>query len=136
MHVGIVGLGYVGLPLAVSFCEAGHDVVGVDVDPRKVEAIGRSESYIEDVPSEQLAAVQDRLVATARFAELTRCDAVIIAVPTPLTRNREPDLGAAARRGRGDRAHPAARPAGRARVHHVSREPRASGSCRCSRSRA
>ena len=70
MHVGIVGLGYVGLPLAVSFCEAGHHVVGVDVDPRKVEALGAAESYIEDVPSEQLEAVKDRLVATARFAEL------------------------------------------------------------------
>jgi UDP-N-acetyl-D-glucosamine dehydrogenase len=93
MNVGIVGLGYVGLPLAMSFCEAGHTVVGVDVDPRKVGSLGRGESYIEDVPSEQLAAAAGLFFPTLRFAELSRCDAVIIAVPTPLTRNREPDLG-------------------------------------------
>ena len=92
MHVGIVGLGYVGLPLAVSFCEAGHHVVGVDVDPRKVEAIGAVESYIEDVPSEQLEAVKERLVADRALRGADRCEAVIIAVPTPLTRNSEPDL--------------------------------------------
>jgi UDP-N-acetyl-D-glucosamine dehydrogenase len=93
MNVGVVGLGYVGLPLAVSFCEAGHSVVGVDVDSRKIAALGRGESYIEDVSPETLHAVGERLVATGRFAALSRCDAVIIAVPTPLTPNREPDLG-------------------------------------------
>ena len=93
MNVGIVGLGYVGLPLAMSFCEAGHDVVAVDVDPRKIGALQRSESYIEDVPAAQLSANADRLSPTLRFAELSRCETVIIAVPTPLTKNREPDLG-------------------------------------------
>ncbi len=93
MNVGIVGLGYVGLPLAVSFCEAGHDVIGVDVDPRKVGSLQRGESYIEDVPAETLQSLPDRLFPTLRVAELSRCDAVIVAVPTPLTRNREPDLG-------------------------------------------
>jgi UDP-N-acetyl-D-glucosamine dehydrogenase len=92
MNVGIVGLGYVGLPLAVSFCEAGHQVFGIDVDPRKVGALKSGESYIEDVSSEKLAEVADRLFPSLRFAELSRCDAVIVAVPTPLTRNREPDL--------------------------------------------
>jgi UDP-N-acetyl-D-glucosamine dehydrogenase len=92
MNVGIVGLGYVGLPLAVAFCEAGHNVIGLDVDPRKIGALQRRESYIEDVPSEALEAVSDRLVASLRFAELSRCEAVILAVPTPLTRNREPDM--------------------------------------------
>jgi UDP-N-acetyl-D-glucosamine dehydrogenase len=92
MNVGIVGLGYVGLPLAMSFCEAGHEVVGVDVDPRKIGSLQRGESYIEDVPSAQLQAASGRLFPTLRFAELSRCEAVIIAVPTPLTRNREPDL--------------------------------------------
>jgi UDP-N-acetyl-D-glucosamine dehydrogenase len=92
MNVGIVGLGYVGLPLAMSFCEAGHDVTAVDVDPRKIGALKRSESYIEDVPSEQLAEYRHRLRPTLRFAELSQCDAVIVAVPTPLTKNREPDL--------------------------------------------
>jgi UDP-N-acetyl-D-glucosamine dehydrogenase len=93
MNVGIVGLGYVGLPLAVSFCDAGHNVVGVDVDPRKIGALKAGESYIEDVPSEKLAGMTERFFPTLRVAELSRCDAVIIAVPTPLTRNREPDLG-------------------------------------------
>jgi UDP-N-acetyl-D-glucosamine dehydrogenase len=93
MNVGIIGLGYVGLPLAMSFCEAGHTVIGVDVDRRKVSALAKGESYIEDVSSERLRAVAERLFPTGRFAELSRCDAVIIAVPTPLTRNREPDLG-------------------------------------------
>jgi UDP-N-acetyl-D-glucosamine dehydrogenase len=92
MNVGIVGLGYVGLPLAVAFCEAGHDVVGVDVDPRKVGALKAGESYIEDVPAETLTGISERFFPTMRVAELSRCDAVIIAVPTPLTRNREPDL--------------------------------------------
>jgi UDP-N-acetyl-D-glucosamine dehydrogenase len=94
MKIGIVGLGYVGLPLAVAFAEAGHDVVGLDLDPRKPEAIGRGESYIEDVASERLQAVADRLSATTRYADLSKTDAVIVAVPTPLTENREPDLGA------------------------------------------
>ena len=94
MHVGIVGLGYVGLPLAVAFCDAGHTVIGVDVDPRKIGALKAGESYIEDVPGARLAAVAERLVPTRRFAELSRCDAVIVAVPTPLTKNREPDLSA------------------------------------------
>jgi len=93
MNVGIVGLGYVGLPLAMSFCEAGHTVIGVDVDPRKIGSLQRGESYIEDVPSEQLRSVSDRMFPTLRFPELSRCEAVIIAVPTPLTPNREPDLG-------------------------------------------
>jgi UDP-N-acetyl-D-glucosamine dehydrogenase len=94
MRIGIVGLGYVGLPLAVAFAEAGHDVVGLDLDARKVEAIAAGESYIEDIPSDRLAAVGGRLAATTRYAELSQTEAVIVAVPTPLTENREPDLGA------------------------------------------
>jgi UDP-N-acetyl-D-glucosamine dehydrogenase len=93
MRVGIIGLGYVGLPLAVAFADAGHEVVGVDTDPRKVDALARGESYIEDVPSEQLTGAGDLLRATSRYADLAKVDAVVIAVPTPLTRNREPDLG-------------------------------------------
>ena len=90
--VGIVGLGYVGLPLAVAFAEAGHRVIGLDTDASKVQAILASESYIEDITSERLAAIRDRFHATTRYAELAQVDAVIIAVPTPLTPNREPDL--------------------------------------------
>jgi UDP-N-acetyl-D-glucosamine dehydrogenase len=91
--VGVIGLGYVGLPLAVAFAEAGCDVVAVDVDSRKVEALVAGESYIEDVSSEALRAVGGRIHATSRYADLARADGVLVCVPTPLTANREPDLG-------------------------------------------
>ena len=93
MKIGVIGLGYVGLPLAVEFLEAGHDVVGVDVDQRRVQLIASGVSDIEDIPSERLAAVVDRLTVTTRYADLANVEATIIAVPTPLSRNREPDLG-------------------------------------------
>jgi UDP-N-acetyl-D-glucosamine dehydrogenase len=93
MSIGIIGLGYVGLPLAVAFAEEGFDVVCLDVDTRKIEAIDAQRSYVEDIPSERLAAVSDRLSATTRYADLAGVEAVLIAVPTPLTANREPDLG-------------------------------------------
>jgi UDP-N-acetyl-D-glucosamine dehydrogenase len=91
--VGIVGLGYVGLPLAVAFAEAGERVVAVDVDAPRVATIAAGTSTIEDIPSERLAAVIDAIDATTDYAALTAADAVLICVPTPLTRNREPDLG-------------------------------------------
>jgi UDP-N-acetyl-D-glucosamine dehydrogenase len=94
MSVGVIGLGYVGLPLAVAFVEAGEDVVAVDVDQAKVAAIARGKSYVEDVPSERLQAARSRIKATTDFAQLARADAVLICVPTPLTANREPDLSA------------------------------------------
>ena len=93
MKVGVVGLGYVGLPVAVAFAEQGHEVIGVETDVRKVDALQRSESFIEDVSSDRLAGVADLLTATSRYADLASVEAVVIAVPTPLTRNREPDLG-------------------------------------------
>jgi UDP-N-acetyl-D-glucosamine dehydrogenase len=93
MRIGIVGLGYVGLPLGVDFAEAGHEVIGLDVDVRKVAALDRHESYVEDVASSRLEAVGERFRATTRYADLAGADAAIMAVPTPLTRNREPDLG-------------------------------------------
>jgi UDP-N-acetyl-D-glucosamine dehydrogenase len=92
VNVGIIGLGYVGLPLAIAFAEEGHDVVGLDADGRKVEALGEGRSYIEDVPSDRLAGLTERLSATTSYAELAGCDAVLICVPTPLTQSREPDL--------------------------------------------
>jgi UDP-N-acetyl-D-glucosamine dehydrogenase len=91
--VGVIGLGYVGLPLAVAFAQEGCDVIAVDSDARKVAAIGAGESYVEDVSSELLSAVAERLHATSRYADLERADAVLICVPTPLSSNREPDLG-------------------------------------------
>ena len=92
--VGIIGLGYVGLPLAVAFAQEGCDVIAVDVDARKIEAIEAGRSYIEDVASELLAQCEDRIQPTTRYARLAKADAVLICVPTPLTRNREPDLSA------------------------------------------
>jgi UDP-N-acetyl-D-glucosamine dehydrogenase len=93
MTVGIVGMGYVGLPLAVAFAEAGHRVIAMDVDARKVTALEAGESYIEDIPGAALAAVLDRIEPTTRVARLAEADAVLLCVPTPLTANREPDLG-------------------------------------------
>jgi UDP-N-acetyl-D-glucosamine dehydrogenase len=91
--VGVIGLGYVGLPLVVAFAQEGCDVIAVDVDARKIAAIEAGESYIEDVPTELLREHMGRIQATTRYARLAKADAVLICVPTPLTRNREPDLG-------------------------------------------
>ena len=93
MKVGVVGLGYVGLPLVVAFAEAGDEVVALDVDPLKVSAVAAGDSYIEDIPSDRLRTVLPKIRATYRYADLAKADAVIICVPTPLTENREPDLG-------------------------------------------
>ncbi len=92
MKIGIVGLGYVGLPLAVAFAEAGHEVIGLDADQRKIDALNEGRSYIEDIPSSSLGPLGDRLRATPRHADLASCNALIICVPTPLTSSREPDL--------------------------------------------
>ena len=91
--MGIIGLGYVGLPLAVAFAEAGEDVVAVDIDERKIAAIEAGESYIEDIASPRLRAALGRIEPWSHYAPLARTDAVLICVPTPLTANREPDLG-------------------------------------------
>jgi len=92
MRIGIVGLGYVGLPLAVAFAEAGHDAVGYDVDRSRVDLLGGGESDIEDVGSERLAALGERFTATDDAGALSDCDAILICVPTPLAAAREPDL--------------------------------------------
>jgi UDP-N-acetyl-D-glucosamine dehydrogenase len=92
MSVGIIGLGYVGLPLAVAFAEAGNDVVGVDADTRVVEGLVAGRSRVEDVTPERLAALDGRLIPTRDYAKLADCEAVLICVPTPLANQREPDL--------------------------------------------
>lgn len=91
-NVGIVGLGYVGLPLAVAFAEAGASVTGVEADPGKVAAVQAGDSYIEDVPPERVRAVAANLRATTDYAELHDTEAVLVCLPTPLDENREPDL--------------------------------------------
>jgi UDP-N-acetyl-D-glucosamine dehydrogenase len=93
MSIGIVGLGYVGLPLAMEFAEAGYDVVGVDVDPQKITALRTGRSYIEDIPDARVEAARARCSFTTRFVELHEAEAVLVCVPTPLNANREPDLG-------------------------------------------
>jgi len=92
--LGVVGLGYVGLPLAVEFARGGLRVVGIEVDPRKVEMLNRGESYVPDVPSAAVADLVRRglLAATTDYAELRRADAVSICVPTPLRKTRDPDM--------------------------------------------
>lgn len=93
MSVGVVGLGYVGLPLAMEFAERGIDVVGIDVDATRVATLRSGRSHIEDVSDGRLAAVLERCRFSTRFADLHDADAVLICVPTPLTANREPELG-------------------------------------------
>ncbi len=93
MSIGIVGLGYVGLPLAVAFAEAGERVIGVEVDAGKVAGLREGRSHIEDIPSERLSAVVDRMEFTTRAVDLYGAEAILVCVPTPLNRNREPDLG-------------------------------------------
>lgn len=92
--MAVLGLGYVGLPLAVVFAEAGFEVIGVDPDPRKIKAINAGESYIGDVEAEQVARLvkAKKLRATTDFAELAKADAVSICVPTPLRKTGDPDL--------------------------------------------
>ncbi len=92
MRIGIVGLGYVGLPLAVAFGEAGHDVVALDADRGKIESLERGSSYVEDIADSALASIAERLHPTLSHADLAPCEAVIVCVPTPLTGSREPDL--------------------------------------------
>ena len=91
--IGVVGLGYVGLPLAVAFAEAGGEVVGHDIADTVLTALRGGRSHVEDVTDEALAAVAGRVTFTADPGALSGCDAVLICVPTPLTVNREPDLG-------------------------------------------
>ncbi len=97
-RVAIIGLGYVGLPLAVAFARTGFSVIGVDVDAEKVEAVNRGDSYIDDISSAELrrwtvgAGAGGRLRATTDYAVLAEADAIIICVPTPLNKTRDPDV--------------------------------------------
>lgn len=92
--VGIFGLGYVGLPLAIRFAECGYSVIGFDVDKSKIQTLTQGKSYIEHIDSDQVAALsQTGAIFTADFTQVEECDALIICVPTPLNKYREPDLG-------------------------------------------
>lgn len=90
--LGVVGLGYVGLPLVVEAAEAGIRVIGFDVKPAVVDRINGGSSHIQDIPSERLAAVMERVEATTDMSRLSECDVVSICVPTPLSKTRDPDI--------------------------------------------
>ena len=92
-RIGVVGLGYVGLPLALRFSEAGFPVTGLDIDPEKVKALNAGKSYIAQIPGERIAkAVKARMEASDDFSRARDCDALIICVPTPLGKHHEPDV--------------------------------------------
>jgi len=93
-RIGVVGLGYVGLPLIVEFCLNGFDSIGFEVDDRKAADINAGRSYIVDVTSEDVKKCVDseKLTATTDFKKLTECDAIIICVPTPLRKTKDPDM--------------------------------------------
>jgi UDP-N-acetyl-D-glucosamine dehydrogenase len=92
--VGVVGLGYVGLPLVLCFAEKGFRSIGFDIDAKKTEALSRGESYIKHIQGERIrkAVSSGRFTSTTEFERARECDAVLICVPTPLTKNREPDV--------------------------------------------
>ncbi len=92
--VGIIGMGYVGLPLAVALAEEGFTIIGVDIDARKVAALNAGDSYVEDVPSSVLKPLVDsgRLRATTDYADMATVDAISICVPTPLRKTKDPDI--------------------------------------------
>src|SRR5688572_7581652 len=93
-RIGIIGLGYVGLPLGLVFREAGFPVLGFDVDSEKVKALKSGRSYIRHIGPERVAAAfsESEMDATTDFERLVECDAILICVPTPLGEHREPDL--------------------------------------------
>ncbi len=94
VQVGVIGLGYVGLPLVQLFARAGYSVVGFDIDEEKVKKLNKGESYIKHIPSEKIGELVNlgQFCATANFEKLREVDAIVICVPTPLTINREPDM--------------------------------------------
>jgi UDP-N-acetyl-D-glucosamine dehydrogenase len=91
-NVGIIGLGYAGLPLAMAFAEAGFDVTGIDLDQERVNAVRERRSYLVDVPADRYEGLDGQLRATTDYSALAELDAVTICVPTPLSKTRAPDL--------------------------------------------
>jgi len=92
--IGIIGLGYVGLPLALTFCEKGFNVIGFDIDKKKIPILMDGNTYIKHITADRIKKVIDdkKFIATFDFPTLTKCDCVIIAVPTPLDKHRQPDM--------------------------------------------
>src|ERR1051326_2445863 len=94
MKIAVVGLGYVGLPLSLQFAQSCSDVIGIDVDSNKVELLNKGQSYINHISEDRIREMVDggKFVATADFGRIREVEAIIICVPTPLDKNREPDL--------------------------------------------
>jgi len=94
VKIGIIGLGYVGLPLGLEFAHKGFEVIGFDLDPKKVEFLSQGKSYIKHIPAERIKPVTEngKLKSTTDFSRLPEVDAIIICVPTPLDEHREPDM--------------------------------------------
>ena len=91
--IAVIGLGYVGLPLVVGFHARGFAVIGVDIDPAKIQALNEGRSYIQHISSERLHPLtRERFKATTDFSALSQADAILICVPTPLTKYLEPDM--------------------------------------------
>jgi UDP-N-acetyl-D-glucosamine dehydrogenase len=91
--IGVVGLGYVGLPLTIRYSEVGYKVIGFDIDPNKVDLLKKGKSYIEHIPSQSIqSAIDQGFEATVDFSRVSEADALILCVPTPLNQYREPDL--------------------------------------------
>ena len=91
-RVGIVGLGYAGLPLAMAFAEAGLDVTGIDLSEERVRAVTERRSYLVDVPAERYEGLEGELRATTDYGAVAALDALTICVPTPLSKTRTPDI--------------------------------------------
>ena len=90
--IGIVGLGYAGLPLAMAFAETGFDVTGIDLNERRVRDVQEHRSYLVDVPAERYESLDGTLAATTDYSAVRELDALTICVPTPLSKTRTPDL--------------------------------------------
>ena len=133
--IGVVGLGYVGLPLALRFAEVGYRVVGLDIDAAKVDALNAGRSYIQHIAAASIASARHdkRFEATSKYARAKDCDALMICVPTPLNQYREPDLSFVIGTRRSAAAASAPRPGRVAREHDLSGHDRRGAAGRASR---
>ncbi len=120
-RVGIVGLGYVGLPLAVEFAKAGFTVTGIDISEEKTRRVNAGDSYIGDIPSATLAPLVEsgKLRATSDFSAVLELDTINICVPTPLRKTKDPDMSFIVSSCAGDRTLLPRGHAGNSGIHHV-----------------
>jgi len=91
-HIGVIGLGYVGLPLVIEYCKAGFHVTGFDIDEKKISSLGKGKSYIKHIEDSLISQCFPLFIPTTDFAKLSEMDCIILCVPTPLNKNREPDM--------------------------------------------